>query len=124
MIGTTRAVRVFAFTEPVDMRKGFNGLEGIVRNELGRDLTEGDLFLFVAKNRKRAKVLLFDGTGLCVYAKRIEVGRFGRLRKCDGELRMTMSELSLFLEGSELAGRRALSPPALRLKDLARFERA
>lgn len=124
MIGSTRAVRVFAYTEPVDMRKGFNGLEGIVRNQLGRDLTEGDLFLFVAKNRKRAKVLLFDGTGLCIYMKRIEVGAFGRFRRSDGELRMTISELALFLEGSELAGRRALSPPALRLKDLARFERA
>ena len=124
MIGSTRAVRVFAYTEPVDMRKGFNGLEGIVRNELGRDLTEGDLFLFVAKNRKRAKVLLFDGTGVCIYMKRIEVGSFGRFRRSDGELRMTMSELALFLEGSELAGRRELSPPAMRLKDLARFERA
>jgi hypothetical protein len=45
------------------------------------------------------------------------------MRKVDGELRMTMSELALFLEGSELVGRRALSPPALALKDLARFER-
>lgn len=51
MIGSTRAVRVFAYTQPVDMRKGYAGLEGIVRNELGRDLMQGDLFLFVAKNR-------------------------------------------------------------------------
>jgi transposase len=124
VIGSTRAVRVFAYTEPVDMRKGFNGLEGIVRNELGHDLTQGDMFLFVAKNRKRAKVLLFDGTGLCIYMKRMEVGRFATLRRSEGELRMTMSELALFLEGSELVGRRTLSPPALRLKDLARFDRA
>jgi len=124
VIGSTRAVRVFAFTEPVDMRKGFNGLEGIVRNDLGHDLTQGDLFLFTSKNRKRAKVLLFDGTGLCIYMKRMEVGRFASLRKSGGELRMTMSELALFLEGSDLVGRRELSPPALRLKDLARFDRA
>ena len=124
MIGTTRALRVFACTEPVDMRKGYDGLEGIVRNELGHDLSEGDMFLFVARNRKRAKVLLFDGTGLCIYMKRREVGTFGKLRKTGGELRMTMSELSLFLEGSELAAMRMLSPPALRLKDLARFDRA
>ena len=106
------------------MRKGYAGLEGLVRNELGHDLSLGDLFLFVAKNRKRAKVLLFDGTGLCIYMKRLEVGKFASLRKADGELRMTMSELALFLEGSELVGRRMLSPPALRLKDLARFDRA
>ena len=69
-------------------------------------------------------MLLFDGTGLCIYMKRMEVGRFASLRKADGELRMTMSELALFLEGSDLVGRRELSPPALRLKDLARFDRA
>jgi len=106
------------------MRKGFNGLEGLVRNAMGRDLTRGDLFLFTRKNRKRAKVLLFDGTGTCIYAKRMEKGCFAALRKADGELRMTMSELALFLEGSELAGRRELSPPARALKDLARFDRA
>jgi transposase len=115
-------VRVFAYTEPVDMRKGFNGLEGLVRNEMGHDLTRGDLFLFTSKNRKRAKVLLFDGTGVCIYMKRLEVGKFAALRRANGELRMTMSELALFLEGSEIVGRRELSPPALRLKDLARFD--
>lgn len=123
MIGSTRAVRVFACSEPVDMRKGFNGLEGIVREQLGHDLMQGDLFLFVSRNRKRAKVLLFDGTGLCIYMKRLERGRFAQMRRADGELRMTLSELALFLEGSELVGRRELSPPPLRLKDLARFDR-
>ena len=124
MIGSTRAVRVFAYTQPTDMRKGFLGLEGLVRNELGRDLLEGDLFLFVSRNRRRSKVLFFDGTGLVIYMKRLEVGRFAALRQADGPLRMTMSELALFLEGSELAGRVSLSPRALRLKDLASFSRA
>ena len=124
MIGSTRAVRVHAYTQPVDMRKGYLGLEGLVRNELGRDLLEGDLFLFVSRNAKRAKVLFFDGTGLVIYAKRLDKGRFGTLRQADGAVRMTMSELALFLEGSELAGRMSLSPRALRLKDLAAFRRA
>ena len=124
MIGSTRAVRVFAYTAPVDMRKSYNGLEGLVRNEMGHDLLRGDLFLFAGKDRRRAKVLLFDGTGLCIYMKRLSRGQFAKLRCTDGELRMTMSELALFLEGSELVGRDTLSPPALRLKDLARFDRA
>ena len=119
MIGSTRNVRVFAYTQPVDMRKGYSGLEGIVRNQIGKDLLEGDLFLFVAKNRLRAKVLLFDGSGICIFQKRMEKGHFARLRSEQGTITMTMTELSLFLEGSELVGRRALSPPPLPLDDLA-----
>jgi transposase len=124
VIGSTRAVRVFAYTAPVDMRKSYNGLEGLVRGEMGHDLLRGDLFLFTDRDRRRAKVLLFDGTGVCIYMKRMSHGQFAKLRCADGELRMTMSELALFLEGSELVGRDTLSPPALRLKDLARFDRA
>ena len=123
MIGSTRAVRVYAYSEPVDMRKSYSGLEGIVRNQLGHDLLRGDLYLFTGKDRRRAKVLLFDGTGLCIYMKRMSRGQFAKLRDVDGELRMTMSELALYLEGSELVARETLSPPALRLKDLARFDR-
>jgi transposase len=124
VIGSTRAVRVYAYSEPVDMRKSYNGLEGIVRNQLGHDLLRGDLYLFTGKDRRRAKVLLFDGTGLCIYMKRMSRGQFAKLRDVDGELRMTMSELALYLEGSELVARETLSPPALSLKDLARFDRA
>jgi transposase len=124
MIGSTRAVRVFAYTEPVDMRKSYSGLEGIVRNQLGHDLAVGDLYLFTGKDRRRAKVLLFDGSGLCIYMKRMTAGQFAKLRESGGELRMTMSELALYLAGSERMGGDTLSPPALRLKDLARFDRA
>ena len=123
MIGSTRTVRVYAYSESVDMRKSYDGLEGIVRNQLGYDLSRGDLFLFTGKDRRRAKVLLFDGTGICIYMKRLSKGQFAKLRGSDGELRMTMSELALYLEGSELIARETLSPPALRLKDLARFDR-
>jgi transposase len=123
VIGSTRAVRVFAYSEPVDMRKSYNGLEGLVRNQLGHDLSRGDLYLFTGKDRRREKVLLFDGTGLCIYMKRLSRGQFAKLRVSGDELRMTMSELALFLEGSDLVGRSELSPPALRLKDLARFDR-
>jgi transposase len=125
VIGSTSALRVYAFTEPVDMRKGYNGLEQLVRERLRRDLLEGDLFLFVSRNRKRAKVLLFDGTGLCIYMKRLEKRRFARIRRPAGrpEFEMTTSELSLFLEGSEYVGRRRLSPSPLEAKDLAPFTR-
>ena len=116
MIGTSRSVRVFAYCRPVDMRKGFEGLSALVRQELGRDPLSGDLYLFCNRTRKRAKVLLWDGTGLCVYAKRLEKrGRFACLWRdtVQAEVRLSVTELQLFLEGSELVGRRALTPAAL-----------
>ena len=112
MIGSTRQVTVWAYGAPVDLRKGFDGLSGVVSQHVGRDPLSGDCYLFVNTTRKRAKVLLWDGTGLCIYAKRLERGRFACLwREADARvIRLTMSELQLFLEGSALVGRVALSP--------------
>ena len=120
MIGSTRSLRVFAYTLPTDMRKGFDGLYGMVANHLGRDPLSGDMFLFVARNRKRAKELLWDGTGLCLYAKRLEKGKFAKLWAGEETttLELTMSELSLYLEGSRLVGKVAVSPQNLCLKCL------
>lgn len=112
MIWNGRSVRVFARAAPTDLRKGYDGLSALVREDLGRDPTSGDLFVFVARNRVRAKVLLFDGTGLCVLAKRLEDGRFACLweRVVGAEIELTQAELQLLLEGCELVGRRRLSP--------------
>jgi transposase len=114
MIGSTRQLRVFAYAAPADMRKGFDGLSALVQQALGRDPLSGDVYLFVSRNRQRAKALLWDGTGLCVYAKRLEQGRFAAPweHESEGPVQMTMSELALFLEGSRLVGRMVLSPPA------------
>lgn len=118
MIGVTRAVRVFARMQPTDMRKGFNGLYALVRHELGRDLLAGDLYLFVNRRRTSAKVLLWDGTGLCIYAKRLSRGCFTKLwtQAVEGEpLRMTHTELGLFLEGADLAQKMPVSPPEIKI---------
>ena len=120
MIGSTRQVSVWVHATAVDMRKSYDSLSALVVSGLSRDVLSGDCFLFVGKDRRRAKVLLWDGTGLCIYQKRLEQGRFSAPWSVGGSpagtLRMTMSELSLFLEGSELAGRIALSPvPAGRI---------
>ena len=111
---------VFAFTEPVDMRKSFNTLSALVAEELKREVLTGDLFLFVSNDRKRAKVLYFDGTGLCLLSKRLEKGKFAPLwkRKRAGGLEMSLTELSLFIEGSDSVGRLALSPALLTHADL------
>lgn len=120
MIGIRRHVRVYAFGAPVDLRKGFGGLSALVRQSLRRDPLSGDLFLFANKKRRSAKVLHWDGTGLCVYAKRLEKGRFASLWRDAGrsEMALTVTELELFLEGSDLVGRCVLSPPPIEESDL------
>ena len=113
MIWNGRSVRVYARSAPTDLRKGFDGLSSLVREDLGREPTSGDLYLFVSRNRIRAKVLLWDGTGLVVYAKRLEEGRFASLwdRLNDGQIELSSAELQLFLEGCREVGSQALSPP-------------
>jgi transposase len=123
MIGSTRNLRVFGYTRPADLRKGFDGLYAIVVAELDRDPLEGDCYLFVNRARSRAKVLVWDGTGLCIYMKRLEQGRFASLwdpAMSGASVELTMSELSLFLEGSEVVGRIALSPHEIKPMPLAR----
>lgn len=113
-------LRVVAYCQPVDMRKSYEGLSRLVRKEMGREVLSGTLYLFTNKRRNRAKVLYFDGTGLCVLAKRLERGRFAPLwkRTTEAVLSLTCAELELFLQGSELVGKVVLSPPPLTEKEL------
>src|SRR3954467_193753 len=101
------------------MRKSFNTLSALVVG-LGREVLSGNFFLFVSRDRKRAKVLFFDGTGLCLLAKRLDKGKLAAVEEVakHGLLQMTPAELQLFIEGSEAIGRVELSPPLLTLSDL------
>lgn len=112
MIGSSRAVQVHARRVPTDLRLGFDGLYGIVRRELGADPRAGGLFLFVNKRRTSAKVLHWDGTGLCLYAKRLARGCFSVpwLAAKPEAFRLTTAELALFLEGARMEGTRPVSP--------------
>ena len=111
ILGTSRAVRVFAYPAPVDLRKGYDGLYGLVKQGLNRDPLSGELFLFSNRRRRGCKVLVWDGTGLCIFQKRLERGCFASLFRDDGRpVQLTSSELALYIEGCELVGRRSLSP--------------
>ncbi len=104
MIGIGSGVRVWARAAPTDLRKGFGGLTAIVERELGHDLRTGDLYLFVNRRRSAARVLLWDGTGICIYAKKMSGRRFAKLWRQGGSgvaLHLTAAELGLFLEGVE-----------------------
>jgi len=103
----------------VDLRKGYDGLYGLVQTGLGRDPLSGELFLFVNQGRKLCKVLLWDGTGLCLFQKRLEKGTFAKLWRDDGQVvRLTASELALYIEGCTLVGKYALSPIAVERKSV------
>lgn len=112
MIGFPRRVRVFVHRSPVDMRKAYDSLGVIVTTAFRRDLLEGDVFVFVGKDRRRAKALYWDGTGMCLLAKRLSKGRFVAPweKPGAGPLMLTLSELALLFEGSEHVGRLSLSP--------------
>ena len=99
--------RVFGYPAPVDLRKGYDGLFGLVAQGLKRDPMAGDLYLFVNESRKLCKILLWDGSGLCIFQKRLTLGTFAKLWRDDGKaLQLTQAELALFIEGSTYFERR------------------
>lgn len=100
--------RVLVHAGAVDMRKSFDGLHGLVK-ESGRDPISGDVFLFVSKDRRRAKALFWDGNGLNIWMKRMEQGRFADVLARET---MTSRELALFFEGAASV-RQRLSPEDL-----------
>ena len=76
MIMLPSTVRIFLCTRPTDMRKGFDGLSGLVQGCFGQDLLSGHLFLFVNRRGDRIKILYFDRDGLAIWYKRLEAGTF------------------------------------------------
>ena len=110
MISFTGRTKVFAATEPVDLRKSFDSLYAIVKEKIRRDPLSGHVFLFMNKNRTRLKALFWDGTGLVLICKRLEDGRFTQLNILLGDvIEMTASEFALLLEGADFTKRFAFS---------------
>ena len=104
MFGLSPATRVFVAVDPIDMRKGFDGLFGLVRDTLGEDPLSGHLFLFTNRQQTRLKLLVFDRSGLWVCAKRLEKGRFAWPVTHPGQSRIMLrpGELALLLNGIDL----------------------
>jgi transposase len=104
VFGLGPATRIYVALGATDMRKGFDGLYGMVRDKLGLEVRSGHLFLFANARRNRLKILYWDGSGLWVCAKLLERGRFGWPRPGDQSDRVTLSheELSLLLGGIDL----------------------
>jgi len=103
-------VKVYLCTMVTDMRKSFDGLAQLVKKEMSKDVFTGELFVFFNRSKDRVKALYWDRNGYCLWAKRLENGRF-RPPKAQGKaVPMSMSELSLLLEGIDLTHRQRLTP--------------
>jgi transposase len=98
------ATKVYLAAGATDMRKGFEGLQGLVSYKLRADPLSGHLFVFCNRSRTRLKMLYWDGSGLWVCAKRLEKGRFSWPEPEAGEqsVRLTAEQLALLLAGIEL----------------------
>lgn len=94
-------VRVHVYGQPVDMRKSFDGLYALTRQRLGADPLSGDLYVFINRRATQIKVLYWDRTGFCVWAKRLEQGRFLSDWTQVATRQMDWTGLKLLLEGIE-----------------------
>lgn len=103
-------VKVYLCTLATDMRKSFDGLAQLVKQEMSKDVFTGELFVFFNRSGDRVKVLYWDRNGYCLWAKRLENGRFRRPKLSGKVALMGINELSLLLEGIDLTHRQRLTP--------------
>jgi transposase len=99
MIAVSSGLKVLVATKPIDFRKGVDGLAALVKEHLGADPFSGTVFVFRAKRADRIKLIVWDGTGLCLFAKRLEEGTFRWPKIEDGIMRLTPAQLSALIEG-------------------------
>ena len=92
MISLPAAVRVYLYTAPCDMRRGFDGLQSLARH----------LFVFCSRRRDRVKILYWDRDGWALWAKRLEAGTYEFPFEASGRTEVTSGELSAMLEGIDL----------------------
>ena len=109
MFGIGRATRIYLAPGATDMRKGFEGLHGLVRDHLGCDPESGHVFVFTNVRRNRVKLLVYDGSGLWVCAKRLEKGRFVWPPIVDGAMTLTPAQFSVLVEAMDWRG--TIAPP-------------
>ena len=101
MIGLPDSVRILLFSEPTDMRRGFDGLTGMVL-AAGENIYSGHLFVFVSRRRNRAKILTFQKGGLVLWYKRLERGRFRMAKRGEGQADIDAVELAMLLDGIDV----------------------
>jgi transposase len=109
VISLAPGTKVFLACRPVDLRNGFDGLAAKAKQMIGADPFSGHLFLFRGKRGDYLKALYWDGSGLCLFAKRLEKGRFVWPPIVDGSVMITPAQLVLLIEAMDW--RRTVAPP-------------
>jgi transposase len=99
MIGLAVGTRIWIVAGVTDMRRGFVGLSGMVQTTLQENPFSGQVYIFRGRRGDLIKVLWFDGDGLCLFAKRLERGRFIWPQASNGTVSLTPAQLSMLLEG-------------------------
>ena len=96
--------KYYLYAPATDMRKGFDGLSGLVRNELERDPLSGDVFIFLNRRRDRMKILVWETGGFVLYYKRLERGTFQlpKVHEPSNHCPISWHQLVLIMEGVEL----------------------
>lgn len=105
LLSLPSSVRIFVARGAVDMRKSFDGLSVIVQHEFRQEAFSGDLFVFFNRQRDRVKLLLWDGNGFWVLAKRLERGAFARWPEDGGNsasVAIDRARLAMLLEGVDM----------------------
>ena len=108
MLTVASGAKVFLAAEPVDLRRGHDGLTALVRSRFGMDPLDGHLFVFVGRRVDRVKILFWDRGGFVLYYKRLARGRFRMPKIADGADRIVLdgTELAMLLGGFDLVGAR------------------
>ncbi len=99
MIGLHSGTRIYVRCGVTDMRKAFDGLAKIVEDDLRRNILDGEIVLFCNRARNRIKGIYWDGSGLCLFSKRLEGGRFAWPQSAGEAQEITPAELAMLLEG-------------------------
>lgn len=103
MLSLPRSVKIYLAKAPADMRKSIDGLTALVMTQ-GFDVYSGHLFVFLSKQRNRAKILTFDRGGFVVYYKRLESRRFGQPALSEGEhVNLDAAQLTMLLDGVDVS---------------------
>lgn len=105
MLNLSAATRIFVATTPVDLRASFNRLGSLVQQVLSQDPLSGHWFVFTNEPRNRVKILVWDGSGLWVLAKRLERGRFTWPKGQGPSAALRPEELSALLSGLEVTAK-------------------
>ena len=99
MMGLPAGTRVWLAAGMTDMRKGFDGLASLAQTALAQEPFSGHVFVFRGRRGDIVKLLWWDGQGLCLFAKRLEKGRFVWPQATSGAVSLTPAQLSMLLEG-------------------------